>query len=72
MPLTLWIPPSPVFATALIPPSIACAVVTNLPSGEIKKPLSVRSKFPFSSKTLTQITAGRTLVSSLAKSDDGL
>jgi hypothetical protein len=56
----------------LIAPSIARAVVTNLPSGEIKKPLCVRSKFPFGSKTVTQTTEGRTFVSSWAKSGDGL
>src|SRR5438105_4024606 len=68
--LTWLLPPSGVFATALTPPSIACAVVTNLPSAEIKKPLSVRNKFPFESNTVTQITAGLTLLSRFAKSDD--
>jgi hypothetical protein len=34
--------------------STACAVVTNLPSAEIKKPLSVRNKFPLESKVVTQ------------------
>jgi hypothetical protein len=46
--------------------------VKNLPSAEIKKPLCVRSKFPFGSKTVTQTTEGRTFVSSCVKSGDGL
>jgi hypothetical protein len=38
----------------------------------MKKPLCVRNKFPDGSKTVTQITEGLTLLSSLAKSGDGL
>jgi len=64
--------PSDVFATAFTPPSVACAVVTNLPSAEIKKPLSVRNKLPLESKVDTQITEGRTLASTFANSDDGV
>jgi hypothetical protein len=44
-------------------------VVTNLPSAEMKKPLSVRNKFPFASNVVTQITEGRTLASRFANSD---
>src|SRR5436309_13000882 len=51
-------------------PSIACAAVTNLPSAEMKNPLSVRNRFPFGSNDETQITEGRTLVSIFCKSDD--
>ena len=50
----------------------SCAVVTNLPSAEIKKPLSVRNKLPLESKVVTQITEGRTLASTFANSDDGV
>jgi len=56
----------------LMPPSIARAVVASRPSAEIKKPLWVRNKFPDGSKTVTKITEGLTLLSSFAKSDDGL
>jgi hypothetical protein len=47
-------------------------VVTNLPSPEMKKPVCVRSNFPDRSKTVTQITEERTLLSSLDKSRDGV
>src|SRR5262249_18729629 len=65
-------PPSAIFATALTAPSSACAVVINRPSAEIKKPLSVRNKFPLGSNVVTQITEGRTLASRFANSDDGV
>jgi hypothetical protein len=53
-----------------MPPSIAPAVVMNLPLSEMKKPVCVRSTLPDESKTLTQMTEGRTLFSSLDKSRD--
>jgi hypothetical protein len=51
---------------------MASAVVTILPSPEMKEPVCVRSNFPDRSKTVTQITEGRTLLSNLTKSRDGL
>jgi hypothetical protein len=36
----------------------------------MKKPVSLRNNFPEESKTVTKITAGRTLFTSLAKSKD--
>jgi hypothetical protein len=55
----------------LIPPSIACAVVMNLPSPEIKKAVSVRSNLPDESNTVIQKTAGWTLFSNRDKSSVG-
>jgi hypothetical protein len=43
-----------------------------LPSGEMKKPLSVRNKFPFGSNVVTQTIEGRTLASRLDNCDDGV
>src|SRR5436189_3871691 len=60
-----------IFATALTPFSSPRAVVTNLPSPEMKKAVCVRSNLPEESNTVIQNTAGRTLFSNRAKSSVG-